>query len=69
MGQGPLAAASMRPEEQEEMEGNHVSGGNLESHNNSIELGRNQSSRSNERRRKQKRQQSHVDIKQNKSAT
>jgi len=59
MGQVPLA--SMRPQESDDHQdneqdragGNIGGGGNLESHNNSIEIGRNQSARSSERRRRQ----------------
>lgn len=72
MGQSPLA--SMRPAEQqregdneEEEEGGRAN--NLESHNNSFEIGRNQSSRSTERRKKQLAGLEHVDIKQNRSTT
>jgi hypothetical protein len=61
----------MRPAEHQH-EGDNEEGGrgnNLESHNNSIEIGRNQSSRSNERRKKQQVGQDHVDIKENRSTT
>ena len=70
MGQSPLV--SMRPAEQQregdiEEEGGRAN--NLESHNNSFEIGRNQSSRSTERRKKQLAGLEHVDIKQNRSTT
>ena len=64
MGQAPLAVMRPPPAEQREENNNNNNdeqrGHNLESHNNSIDIGRNQSSRSTERRRKQ---QDHVDIK------
>ena len=64
MGQSPLA--SMRPAEQQQEEDIEEGGGrgnNLESHNNSFEIGRNQSSRSTERRKKLQAGLDNVDIK------
>jgi len=56
----------MRPAEQQQEEDIEEGGGrgkNLESHNNSFEIGRNQSSRSTERRKKLQAGLDHIDIK------